>query len=208
MTDELKPCLAYPCDGHMKGNSYDVSLECSSCQFVVADDEEYAALVAGKQAAIDAALESVVQAILNKGSVSISAGLPSSSGYCTSVDIIRSRIGTNPLAEAQAKLEFANQHNRRMAQIQELDAASIVELQTTLAEAQARIAELEDLLGAGIAVQQMKKIATLTAQLAEAKKDADSYRSQLNQVLEMTMQLDEHPEGYDGPCACKLCQSY
>lgn len=27
-------------------------------------------------------------------------------------------------------------------------------------------------------------------------------------LLEMTEMLDEHPEGYDGPCSCKLCQSY
>lgn len=169
MTDELK-CLAHPCDGVMETNLYDASLTCSKCQFQVADESEYSALVAGRQAAIDgetqnpwkaaiidelivdnilteelerdprkalavaidwnckvaldpsvskeaqdlqqraidAALESVVSAILNKGSVSISAGLPSSSGYCTSVDIIRSRIGTNPLAEAQTKIKELN----------------------------------------------------------------------------------------------------
>jgi hypothetical protein len=29
-----------------------------------------------------------------------------------------------------------------------------------------------------------------------------------DQLLEMTRQLDEHPEGYDGPCLCRLCMSY
>ena len=28
------------------------------------------------------------------------------------------------------------------------------------------------------------------------------------QLLAMTRRLDEHPEGYDGPCECKLCASY
>jgi len=52
MTDELK-CLAHPCDGVMETNLYDASLTCSKCQFQVADESEYAALVAGRQAAID-----------------------------------------------------------------------------------------------------------------------------------------------------------
>lgn len=52
MTDELK-CLAHPCDGVMKPNTYDASLTCSACQFQVADESEYSALVAGRQAAID-----------------------------------------------------------------------------------------------------------------------------------------------------------
>lgn len=82
-------------------------------------------------------------------------------------------------AEAQAKLEFANQHNRRMAQIQELDAASIVELQTTLAEAQARIdaahkaktsAEEAELCCAQELDEAQARIAELTRQLAEANK--------------------------------------
>lgn len=28
------------------------------------------------------------------------------------------------------------------------------------------------------------------------------------QLLQMTEQEDEHPEGYEGPCSCRLCQSY
>jgi hypothetical protein len=27
-------------------------------------------------------------------------------------------------------------------------------------------------------------------------------------LLELTRMLDEHPDGYDGPCECKLCCSY
>lgn len=32
--------------------------------------------------------------------------------------------------------------------------------------------------------------------------------SQRDALLAMTEELDEHPEGYDGPCLCKLCKSY
>ncbi|KKN74462.1 hypothetical protein LCGC14_0390820 [marine sediment metagenome] len=28
------------------------------------------------------------------------------------------------------------------------------------------------------------------------------------QLLELSESLDEHPEGYEGPCLCKLCRSY
>jgi hypothetical protein len=27
-------------------------------------------------------------------------------------------------------------------------------------------------------------------------------------LLELTEKLDKHPEGYDGPCLCRLCRSY
>ena len=27
-------------------------------------------------------------------------------------------------------------------------------------------------------------------------------------LLGMTRMLDEHPEGYEGPCECETCQSY
>lgn len=33
--------------------------------------------------------------------------------------------------------------------------------------------------------------------------------AELAQHLEdLTSKMDEHPEGYDGPCWCRLCQSY
>lgn len=28
------------------------------------------------------------------------------------------------------------------------------------------------------------------------------------QLLELSENLNEHPEGYEGPCLCKLCKSY
>ena len=28
------------------------------------------------------------------------------------------------------------------------------------------------------------------------------------QLLELSENLDEHPEDYDGPCLCQLCKSY
>lgn len=30
----------------------------------------------------------------------------------------------------------------------------------------------------------------------------------LDGFIELTKKLDEHPEGYDGPCLCALCRSY
>jgi hypothetical protein len=26
--------------------------------------------------------------------------------------------------------------------------------------------------------------------------------------IELTIKIDEHPDGYDGPCLCALCRSY
>ena len=43
------------------------------------------------------------------------------------------------------------------------------------------------------------------AQDAEGK---DMYFLTGDQLAELTSGLQEHPEGYDGPCACKTCMSY
>lgn len=45
-----------------------------------------------------------------------------------------------------------------------------------------------------------EEIAAFIADPAYAKHKAD--------LIDLTMKFDEHPEGYDGPCLCKLCQSY
>jgi hypothetical protein len=42
----------------------------------------------------------------------------------------------------------------------------------------------------------------------EKMKQASMWRNKRAVLLAMTSRLDEHPEGYEGPCACKLCQSY
>ncbi len=34
------------------------------------------------------------------------------------------------------------------------------------------------------------------------------WKQERDALLDMTKLLDEHPEGYDGPCMCKLCLSY
>lgn len=34
---------------------------------------------------------------------------------------------------------------------------------------------------------------------------ADMWKKERQALLEMTNMLDEHPEGYEGPCLCKLC---
>jgi len=31
---------------------------------------------------------------------------------------------------------------------------------------------------------------------------------EMNKWLDLTRNMDEHPEGWDTPCECKLCQSY
>ena len=37
--------------------------------------------------------------------------------------------------------------------------------------------------------------------------DENEWKRERDQLLDMTMQLDEHPEGYEGPCLCKTCQA-
>jgi hypothetical protein len=37
---------------------------------------------------------------------------------------------------------------------------------------------------------------------------ACQWQIERDQLLEMTRSLDEHPEDYDGPCACQLCRTY
>ncbi len=44
--------------------------------------------------------------------------------------------------------------------------------------------------------------------VAELEADRDGWKAERNMLIEMTRKLDEHPEGYDGPCLCKLCMSY
>lgn len=36
---------------------------------------------------------------------------------------------------------------------------------------------------------------------------ANMWKIERQALLEMTNMLDEHPEGYEGPCLCKLCCS-
>lgn len=104
MTDELKPCLAYPCEGYMKPNNYDAALECSSCQFVIADEYEYDALVAGRQQAIDAALSDLIHDL---GGLYIHRdGHDLYNGAINDVArFIKDQLGTSPLAERDARIE-------------------------------------------------------------------------------------------------------
>lgn len=37
---------------------------------------------------------------------------------------------------------------------------------------------------------------------------AEQARRDEQQLLADTEALDEHPDGYDGPCCCKTCMSY
>lgn len=46
-----------------------------------------------------------------------------------------------------------------------------------------------------------KQVDALLVMLGNTERERD-------ELLKMTEKLDEHPEGYDGPCFCKLCMSY
>ena len=45
-------------------------------------------------------------------------------------------------------------------------------------------------------------------ELEKLQKEQEDWKQERDQLLEVTALLDEHPGGYDGPCGCKLCQSY
>jgi hypothetical protein len=40
------------------------------------------------------------------------------------------------------------------------------------------------------------------------EKELTRLRDENAQLLSLSMNLDEHPDDYDGPCLCKSCQSY
>jgi cell shape-determining protein MreC len=40
------------------------------------------------------------------------------------------------------------------------------------------------------------------------KRDKTRVKADNRELLKLTEQLDEHPEGYDGPCFCKMCVGY
>lgn len=44
--------------------------------------------------------------------------------------------------------------------------------------------------------------------LRKTKVNIEQLEAENKQLLELSENLDEHPEGYDGPCLCKLCKSY
>jgi hypothetical protein len=58
--------------------------------------------------------------------------------------------------------------------------------------------------------QQYVNPVVLAADTVLAKKDKElaQLRDENEQLLSLSMNLDEHPDDYDGPCLCKSCQSY
>lgn len=46
------------------------------------------------------------------------------------------------------------------------------------------------------------------AEIAALKARAAELDTMASGLLKMTMSLEAHPEGYDGPCFCALCRSY
>lgn len=45
-------------------------------------------------------------------------------------------------------------------------------------------------------------------EIGKALKDRTNTHEEENALLKLTEGFDEHPDGYDGPCMCQLCQSY
>ena len=41
-----------------------------------------------------------------------------------------------------------------------------------------------------------------------AEKRIKELEAENKQLLELSENLNEHPEGYNGPCLCQLCKSY
>lgn len=44
--------------------------------------------------------------------------------------------------------------------------------------------------------------------LVALRKAEERWKHERDLLLDMTRSLDEHPEGYEGPCMCQVCQSY
>jgi len=65
-----------------------------------------------------------------------------------------------------------------------------------------------------IATAKTRRELELETLLAQAENASDQSKqiarliSENKEFLTLTMLLDEHPEDYQGPCFCKLCQSY
>ncbi len=76
-------------------------------------------------------------------------------------------------------------------------------LELKVVKLQAKIAQLEE--GAFAAREEVQIRNDRIEQLKEQKRGLEEENAGL---LKLTELLDEHPEGYDGPCLCKLCMSY
>ena len=51
----------------------------------------------------------------------------------------------------------------------------------------------------------LDKLDEIIEQQTERIKELEAENKQL---LELSENLNEHPEGYNGPCLCQLCKSY
>lgn len=48
----------------------------------------------------------------------------------------------------------------------------------------------------------------LSEQVNAMRGELEACNSERLLLLDMTRELEEHPEGYEGPCLCRLCVSY
>jgi len=55
----------------------------------------------------------------------------------------------------------------------------------------------------------LKRLGWLSpVEAAGLREKHDLWKAERDMLLEMTTLLEEHPEDYEGPCLCQLCQSY
>ena len=44
--------------------------------------------------------------------------------------------------------------------------------------------------------------------ITKLRDEIKELKAENKQLLELSENLNEHPEGYNGPCLCQLCKSY
>lgn len=50
--------------------------------------------------------------------------------------------------------------------------------------------------------------AELEADLAERDEEVKTLRRTCDQLFTLSESIEQHPDEYDGPCRCQMCQSY
>ncbi len=72
----------------------------------------------------------------------------------------------------------------------------------------AYVSSPDDEGGDGPATALGKVEAAIRKEYAELEAGVKSLQDENRQLLDLSRELDEHPEEYEGPCLCKLCASY
>ena len=56
--------------------------------------------------------------------------------------------------------------------------------------------------------EQEAMVPNLVTENKNLKKSIENLNKNIEWLITLTRDVDEHPEDYDGPCECHLCQSY